>query len=474
MKKFLLPLLLLTIPLAAQVTVTPNIGLQVPFYNMQNWQVPIQFDLNQLDLLLSGNQPLPGINTWVATYTYPSGAVVTYSGAPYVSLQTANIGNNPSSSALWWFKLPLAASAFSIIPGTNITCTPLVGGACTGSSVTINGASTLSTPFGSLSSSTNISAAMGVGSGASIFATGTGTIAATSVPYSGLTGTVPTWNQNTSGTAAGLSANISESQVTNLIADLSGKQAVLGFTPYNATNPAGYITSSSLPGFALTTTGTSGAATLTGSVLNIPQYAGGSGSTGISGLTAGQLGVAGSSTTITSSVPYATAATASTIVERDSSSNINAASFTGSLIGNAGTATNLVAAAALPSGTTIIGMTSNVAVLSFGYAGTPPASQYLGSILPTTLTYTVPSGCTGSYAYGSIASSTTDVFQINKCTAGETSCSSVGTVTFTSSATGVFSCSAFTVTPGQSLNVTAPSSAATIVNPTFSIHSTHN
>jgi hypothetical protein len=30
------------------------------------------------------------------------------------------------------------------------------------------------------------------------------------------------------------------------------------------------------------------------------------------------------------------------------------------------------------------------------------------------------------------------------------------------------------VAPGQSLNVTAPSGAATVVNPTFSIHSTHN
>jgi len=437
--KNLLSLLLLTAPLGlAQVTVTPNIGLQVPYYAQTNWQVPIQFDLNQLDLMLSGNQPLPGINTWSATYTYPSGAVVTYSGAPYVSLQAANIGNNPSSAITWWFKFPLAASAFSIVPGTNITCTPLVGGACTGPAVTINGASTLSTPFSSLSGSTNISAAMVVGSGASLAPSGTGTVTATALaaaPTLCSTGQAPT----------GITAN------------------------GNATGCA------ALSGISLTTTGTSGAATLTGGVLNIPQYAGGSGSTGISGLTTGQLGIAGSSTTLTSSVPYTTAAAASTIVERDSSDNINATSFTGSLIGNAGTATNLAAAAALPSGTTIIGTTSNAAVLSFGYAGTPPVSQYLGSMLPTTLTYSVASGCAGSYAYGSIASSTTDVFQINKCTAGETSCSSVGTVTFTSSATGVVSCSsAFTIAPGQSLNVTAPSSAATIVNPTFGIHSTHN
>jgi hypothetical protein len=66
-------------------------------------------------------------------------------------------------------------------------------------------------------------------------------------------------------------------------------ETALGFTPYNATNPSGYITSSALspyltsataastyaPIFTLTTLGSSGAATYTGNVLNIPQYSGG-------------------------------------------------------------------------------------------------------------------------------------------------------------------------------------------------------
>lgn len=39
--------------------------------------------------------------------------------------------------------------------------------------------------------------------------------------------TFPTLNQNTSGTAGGLSANISESQVTNLVTDLAGKSPML-------------------------------------------------------------------------------------------------------------------------------------------------------------------------------------------------------------------------------------------------------
>lgn len=65
----------------------------------------------------------------------------------------------------------------------------------------------------------------------------------------------------------------------------------LGYTPYNSTNPNGYITSSALspyltsaiaastyqPIISLTTTGTSGAATLIGNTLNIPQYSGSTG-----------------------------------------------------------------------------------------------------------------------------------------------------------------------------------------------------
>ena len=58
-------LLLLSFSLTAgcfgqSTTVTPNIGLQVPAFNQPNWQVPLNYDLNRLDLLLSGNLPLPG------------------------------------------------------------------------------------------------------------------------------------------------------------------------------------------------------------------------------------------------------------------------------------------------------------------------------------------------------------------------------------------------------------------------------
>ena len=60
----------------------------------------------------------------------------------------------------------------------------------------------------------------------------------------------PILNQNTTGTAGGLSVNIAESQVTNLVSDLATKQNNI----------------------SLTTIGTSGAATFIGTTLNIPNY----------------------------------------------------------------------------------------------------------------------------------------------------------------------------------------------------------
>jgi hypothetical protein len=57
-----LSFILLAVASCAAQTVTPNIGLQVPAYNQTNWQVPITYDLNKIDLLLSGNALAPSIN----------------------------------------------------------------------------------------------------------------------------------------------------------------------------------------------------------------------------------------------------------------------------------------------------------------------------------------------------------------------------------------------------------------------------
>jgi hypothetical protein len=88
---------------------------------------------------------------------------------------------------------------------------------------------------------------------------GTGTVSGLT-----LTGTVTTsGNLTLGGTLTLTSGNVT---------------TALGFTPYNATNPSNYITTSQArTAISLTTTGTSGAATYndTTGVLNIPSYQGG-------------------------------------------------------------------------------------------------------------------------------------------------------------------------------------------------------
>ena len=130
----LLFMLLVAAPLVAQVTVTPNIGLQVPYYNQQNWQVPIQYDLNRLDLLLSGNLPLAGVNTWSPTFTYQQGAVVTYGGGVYVSLAAPNLGYLPNAYSSWWYHIPTTPGGGIPYPsGTGIP--QVAGGASWGSTL---------------------------------------------------------------------------------------------------------------------------------------------------------------------------------------------------------------------------------------------------------------------------------------------------------------------------------------------------
>jgi len=42
-------------------TSTPNIGLQVPTFNQANWQVPINYNLNRVDLIFGGSITVPAL-----------------------------------------------------------------------------------------------------------------------------------------------------------------------------------------------------------------------------------------------------------------------------------------------------------------------------------------------------------------------------------------------------------------------------
>lgn len=61
----------------AQSSSTPNIGLQIPATGSNNWYIPLNYNFTKLDLLLSGNSPLPNLTV---TGTGSFGGVVTAAG----------------------------------------------------------------------------------------------------------------------------------------------------------------------------------------------------------------------------------------------------------------------------------------------------------------------------------------------------------------------------------------------------------
>jgi hypothetical protein len=101
---------------------------------------------------------------------------------------------------------------------------------------------------------------------------------------------------------SGYITGISSAQVT----------AALGFTPYNSTNPSGYVTQAGArAAVSLTTAGTAGAATYNSStgVLNIPNYAPGTGT--VTSITAG-TGLPGGTITTSGTISLPNTGTAGT------------------------------------------------------------------------------------------------------------------------------------------------------------------
>lgn len=178
-----------------------------------------------------------------------SGTIDTYAGGTLaLTASTTNyIYLNASSSCV------PAVNTTGFI-ATNIPIATVVTGASSITSISddrtfFTSSNVGSTAFSALTSGTNTSAAMLVGSGSSLGTTGGGTIAATTVPYSGLTGSVPTWNQNTTGTAANLSGTPAlpngTTATTQTVGDNTTKLATDAFVLANASS--GTVTSFAAP-----------------------------------------------------------------------------------------------------------------------------------------------------------------------------------------------------------------------------------
>ncbi len=148
--------------------------------------------------------------TYAGGTTYNNSDVVLASGIAYISIQAANTGNTPASSALWWTPLPVGISLASLSAtaplaynnSTGVFSMPVATGSVDGyishiDWTTFNGKQ----PSGTYAGVGNCTSGQ--------FGTGTATGSTqpcAQVQYSQLGGSVPTWNQNTTGTAASLSA----------------------------------------------------------------------------------------------------------------------------------------------------------------------------------------------------------------------------------------------------------------------------
>lgn len=162
------------------------------------YYIPLNYCVNE-QLSYPGSTPFTTVNICGNTGNLATPISIANGGtsATTAASALANLGAVPLAGGTMTGLLTVPSfidSGLGSFPSTSPICPNGTSGAFSVSGCTFS--------FANLVPGTNILGSMVVGSASSLSTSGSGTITATAMPYSGLTGSIPTWNQNTTGTAA--------------------------------------------------------------------------------------------------------------------------------------------------------------------------------------------------------------------------------------------------------------------------------
>jgi collagen type VII alpha len=280
-----------------------------------------------------------------------------------------------------------------IIAGTNVTIAPTGG---TGD-VTINASNTSSVAFSAITGSTNTAAAMLVGTGASLGTSGSGTITATAIPGTGVTGTTLASGITTASgltTAAGGAFGTAAFQASSSF-DASGTAAALLTNTHTVSGPWTFSTTP-----LLSTLGASSnpLCTTTGGLITNVGCVSGAGT--VTTFSSGSL-----SPLFTTSVATATSTPALTFTASNAGANTVFGNFTGTSAAPTFSAAPVFSAAALTNFPTFNQSTTGNAATATALSTTGGNGTFWGVVsgaqgwFTPTGSGTVNTGATGNIAY---------------------------------------------------------------------------